>query len=252
MIQYGLIGNPVSHSFSKKYFTEKFLREGISAQYELYQLDDIQEVYDLVTDKPDLKGLNVTIPFKQSVLRLLDEVDQSAKLIGAVNTISIKRKNGKAVLKGYNTDAAGFERTLDTVLKKPYNIRSLILGTGGASKAVKYIFRKQGIAFRSVSRSGLKSEQITYGMLTKSIINNYNLIVNTSPVGMFPKIDEAPDLPYHFLTNKHILIDLIYNPSETLFLQKGSEMGAATANGMTMFTNQAEEAWKIWSKNKYI
>jgi shikimate dehydrogenase len=248
MDQYGLIGNPVSHSYSKKYFTEKFLREGISAQYDLYQLDDIQEVYELINSKPDLKGLNVTIPFKQSVLRLLDEVDQSAKLIGAVNTIAIKRKNGKIYLKGFNTDAAGFERTLDTVLKKPYNIRALILGTGGASKAVKYIFRKKGIAFRSVSRTGLKAEQITYGMLTRSIINNYNLIVNSSPIGMYPNIDEAPDFPYQFLTNNHILIDLIYNPSETLFLHKGSEMGASTANGMTMFINQAEEAWKIWSR----
>ncbi|MDP2235807.1 MAG: shikimate dehydrogenase [Bacteroidales bacterium] len=249
MDQYGLIGNPVSHSYSKKYFTEKFLREGISAQYDLYQLDDIQEVYELIKSKPDLKGLNVTIPFKQSVIRLLDEVDQSAKLIGAVNTIAIKRKNRKIALKGYNTDAVGFERTLDTVLKKPINIRALILGTGGASKAVKYVFRKKGIAFRSVSRAGLKAEQITYGMLTKSIINNYNLIVNSSPIGMYPNIDEAPDFPYQFLTNNHILIDLIYNPSETLFLHKGSEMGASTANGMTMFINQAEEAWKIWRRN---
>lgn len=250
MTLYGLIGNPISHSYSKKYFTEKFFREGISAQYELYQLEDIQQIVELISGNPLLKGLNVTIPFKQSVLQFLDEIDQSAKLIGAVNTISIKRKNGKIILRGHNTDAAGFETTINTLLAKPFNFRALILGTGGASKAVKYIFRKKGIPFKAVSRIGLKSEQLTYAMLTKSIIDSYKLIINTSPIGMFPHIDEAPEIPYHFLTDEHILVDLIYNPTETLFLHKGTEMGCSTANGMTMFINQAEEAWKIWSKIK--
>jgi shikimate dehydrogenase len=250
MALYGLIGNPISHSYSKKYFSEKFMKEGIAAQYELYQLEDIQQITDLISNNPKLKGLNVTIPFKQSVIQFLDEVDQSAKLIGAVNTISIRRKNGKTVLRGHNTDAAGFEKTLETLLPQRFNLRALILGTGGAAKAVKYIFRRKGIPFRSVSRHGLKSEQITYAMLTKSIMDSYKLIINASPIGMYPNIHEAPDIPYHFLTKDHILIDLIYNPSETLFLHKGDEMGSSTANGMTMFVNQAEEAWKIWSKLK--
>ncbi|MDP3441239.1 MAG: shikimate dehydrogenase [Ignavibacteria bacterium] len=245
---YGLIGKPLSHSFSKKYFTEKFDNEGISAKYELFPLETIEELPELIRLNPDLKGLNVTIPYKQSVNPYLSEIDKVARIIGAVNTIKIKRKNGKPYLIGYNTDAIGFEQTLKSILKKEKHPKALILGTGGSANAVRYVLRKHGIFFRSVSRTGLKSEQITYPMITKSTMCFYKLIINTTPLGMYPNISEAPDIMYDTINMNHILIDLIYNPEETLFLQRGKQYGAKTVNGMQMLMSQAEASWKIWNK----
>ncbi|PKP54253.1 MAG: shikimate dehydrogenase [Bacteroidetes bacterium HGW-Bacteroidetes-1] len=246
---FGLIGKSLSHSFSKKYFTNKFEEEKIHAQYELFPLESIDLLTELIFNNPNLKGLNVTIPFKQEVIHFLDEIDVSAKMIGAVNTITIRHINGKSILRGYNTDAVGFEKTLKKLNPNPVGLRALILGTGGAAQAVRYVLRKNGVLFRSVSRINLKSDQLTYHLITASIISKYKLIINTTPVGMYPKIDEAPEIPYHLLTKDHCLIDLIYNPCETLFLKKGRENGAITVNGIEMFENQAEEAWTIWTQN---
>jgi shikimate dehydrogenase len=245
---FGLIGYPLSHSYSKKLFTEKFGKLKIDAKYELFPLESIKEFPALIENNPELTGLNVTIPYKQDVMTYLDEIDFAAKMIGAVNTISIKRIKGKPYLKGYNTDACGFEQTLTSLVKPDTKIKALLLGAGGAARSVRYILRKNGIPFRSVGRHNLKTDQLIYGLITSSIIDQYKLIINTTPVGMYPSIDRAPEIPYQYIGNEHILIDLIYNPEETLFLKKGKEKGALTANGTKMFVLQAEEAWKIWQK----
>lgn len=245
---YGLIGAKLTHSYSKKYFTAKFAAEGLNAAYELFPLEKIDDLPGLLKDHPQLMGLNVTIPYKQSVFRFLDKVSSTAMMIGAVNTIRIDNKSGKTVLTGYNTDAEGFQLTLDNMINGSRDRRVLILGNGGSAKAVKYVLRKKGIVYRSVSRKCLKADQLTYSMITPSIMDKYKIIINTTPVGMYPGIANAPDIPYELITPQHLLIDLIYNPEETLFLQRGREMGAATANGMTMFIQQAEAAWKIWKQ----
>lgn len=247
---YGLLGKPLSHSYSKRYFEAKFERENIAARYELFPLDTIESLPELLLKHPELKGLNVTIPYKQQVIKYLDYIDHAAKMIGAVNTIAIQHKNGKKKLTGYNTDAPGFEKVLTDVLPKNCRIDALVLGTGGAAKAVRYVLRKKGIVYRLVSRKGLKVDQLTYSMITRSMIQKYKLIINTTPLGMYPNLDETPDIPYEYITKEHTLIDLIYNPEETKFLKSGREMQANTANGLSMFYNQAEEAWKIWNKNK--
>lgn len=243
---YGLIGKPLSHSYSKKHFTARFDANNLDARYELFPLDNIAELPLLIEANPDLRGLNVTIPYKQEVMSYLDEIDFGAKVIGAVNTIAIKRLKNKVILKGYNTDAYGFELTLNSVIKPDTNIKALVLGTGGAARAVRYVLRKTGIPFRSVGRHNLKSDQLIYGLITPPVMDQYKLIINTTPVGMYPNIDQAPDIPYHLIGNEHVLIDAIYNPEETLFLKKGKERGAKTANGVMMFVMQAEASWKIW------
>lgn len=245
---YGLIGYPLSHSYSKQYFNEKFEREKINAFYEAFPLQTIDELPELIQRYPNLRGLNVTIPYKQKVIKFLHSLSFSTQMIGAVNTIKIKRSNGNVFLHGYNTDAAGFEATLLNVAKNNTHLEALILGTGGSASAVRYVLRKNGIIFRSVSRLGLKSDQMTYPMVTQSAIEKYKIIINTTPLGMFPNLNEAPDIPYQYLTESHILIDLIYNPEETLFLKHGREKGATLINGKQMFLSQATEAWKIWQK----
>lgn len=245
---FGLIGNPLTHSYSKRYFESKFEREKISARYELFPISSIEELPDLLHNNPELKGLNVTIPYKQEIIKHLDFIDHSARVIGAVNTVSIKKKNGKTILTGYNTDAHGFEMVLNDVIPKNERKDALILGSGGAAKAVRYVLRKRGVVYRLVSRQGLKVDQLTYSMITRSVMQKYKLIINTTPLGMYPNIDESPDIPYKYISKDHILIDLIYNPEETKFLNAGRILKATTANGLTMFYQQAEAAWKIWNK----
>lgn len=245
---YGLIGSKLTHSYSKKYFTAKFAAEGIKAAYELFPLDQIDDLPKLISDNPRLKGLNVTIPYKQSVFRYLDKVSRTAMLIGAVNTIRIEQKQGKTILTGYNTDAIGFEMTLSALINNCRGRKVLLLGNGGSAKAVKYVLRKKGLVFRAVSRKCLKADQLTYVMITPFIMEKYKIIINTTPVGMFPDVAAAPEIPYDLITPQHLLIDLIYNPEETQFLRLGREKGAVTANGMTMFIQQAEAAWRIWNE----
>lgn len=245
MRQFGLIGFPLGHSFSKKYFTEKFENENIDARYDLYELPEIS-VFKALKEDVALCGLNVTIPYKEQIMDFLDELDDTAAEIGAVNVIKFIRNNGKLTLKGYNSDAIGFENSLKPFLL-PTHKKALILGTGGASKAIDYTLRKLEIRTTFVSRTS-KPDMLTYSQLTAEIMADYTVIVNASPVGTFPHSDECPDIPYQYLTNKHLLFDAVYNPPETLFMKKGKEQGATVLNGEEMLIGQALAAWEIWNK----
>ncbi|MFZ4401658.1 MAG: shikimate dehydrogenase family protein [Bacteroidales bacterium] len=243
---YGLIGYPLSHSFSAKYFTEKFKKESIAdSEYRLFPLQSIHEIKDLLDKEPDLKGLSVTIPYKEKIIPFLDELDEVSQSIKAVNTIKISIKNSKPFLKGYNTDVIGFEKILLPLLKTHHK-QALILGSGGVSKAVIYVLNKYGISHTIVSRK-LQTDFISYHELTREIIDNHTIIINTTPLGMYPNLDNCPAIPYSYLTFLHLLIDLIYNPLETLFLKNGEKQNAKTQNGLDMLYFQAEAAWKIWN-----
>ena len=244
MKKFGLIGYPLSHSFSQKYFSEKFKKENISdSVYENFSIPSIEELNKILENNSDLVGLNVTIPYKQSVINYLDKA--TTKLpIDACNCIRIRNKK----LTGFNTDIIGFERSLITNLK-PYHKNALILGNGGATKAVKYVLKKLGVYFSIVSRKANDESFLSYEDLSKEIIDQNLLIINTTPLGMYPNVDDYPKIPYEFLTDKHYLFDLIYNPAETLFLKKGKERGAIIKNGHEMLIIQAEESWKIWNES---
>ncbi|HMR91149.1 MAG TPA: shikimate dehydrogenase [Chitinophagaceae bacterium] len=239
---YGLIGYPLTHSFSKKYFTEKFEREGLSPAYgyELFPIPDINGLPAVIDSHPELAGLNVTIPYKEQVLAYLGDADTSVKQIGACNCIRID--NGR--LKGYNTDVTGFHQTLLQKWQPSHN-KALILGTGGAAKAVQWVLAQIGIPYQNVSRKA-GAGNLSYSMLTPEDIAAHPLIINTTPLGMYPAADTAPLIPYEGITPGHYLYDLVYNPATTLFLQKGQERGATIQNGAAMLVIQAEESWKIW------
>ena len=244
---YGLIGFPLSHSFSEKYFAEKFVREGITdCSYRNYPIEHIGKFREWISMHPELEGLNVTIPYKEKILDFLDELDHVAEGVGAVNTIKVLRPGGKVVLKGFNTDAYGFRTSLIPFLK-PAHKKALILGTGGASKAVVYVLKSLGIDTTYISRTGVDEKRLSYAQLTGEVVANASIIVNTSPVGMYPHIHECPDIPYEFLTPSHILYDLIYNPAQTRFLINGRIKGAFTVNGLQMLYLQAEKSWEIWN-----
>lgn len=242
---FGLIGYPIGHSFSQKYFTEKFNRENREGfAYALFPIPAIADFPDLLKAYPNLRGLNVTIPYKEQVMPYLDELDEGAADIGAVNVIRVEK--GKT--KGYNSDVFGFEQSLLQFLgnRLPDVHQVLVLGTGGASKAVLFTLRKLGMRPILVSRESGKGD-LTYAEVNETIVRECPLIVNTTPLGMSPEIRNLPNLPYAHLTPDHLLFDLIYNPEETAFLRKGKEAGAQTANGMGMLYGQAERAWEIWS-----
>lgn len=242
---YGLIGLTVSHSFSKAYFDEKFFRDGLrDYHYELFPLKTIDEIETLIKETRGLKGLNVTIPYKESVMKYLNEVDQVAKDIGAVNVI--KFKDGKRI--GYNTDFMAFYETLVKWLPKDKTFDALILGTGGSSKAVREALKKAGIRFQLVSREK-KKDVLTYDEVNKdhAIMSSHHLIINTTPLGMHPNTDSIPPLEYEQLTKNHYVYDLIYNPARTLFLQKAEMRGATIKNGLEMLHVQAEKSWEIWN-----
>ncbi len=243
---FGLIGKPLAHSFSPTFFKEKFLRENHpNCTYQLFELNDPLEVLTLVENNPQLAGLNVTIPYKTTVINLLDELDETAKIIGAVNTIRIIREQGQIFLKGYNTDAFGFLHACNGLKS---NKKALILGTGGSAKAVQFVLQSLGIDYFSVSRTPNWEKEISYDALTSEILASHKLIINTTPLGMYPKTEAAPPLPYRELGKKHFLYDLIYNPSETLFMKKGKAAGATAQNGELMLELQAERAWEIWNE----
>jgi shikimate dehydrogenase len=242
---FGLIGYPLSHSFSKKYFTEKFERESISAAYEQFEIPDISLLPDVLQDER-IVGLNVTIPYKEKVIPYLDALDERAAEVGAVNVIRILREEEKLLLIGSNSDVVGFRESIRPMLK-PHHKKALILGTGGASKAVIYGLKELDIYSKLVSRTS-NDDGFTYDQLTKEIMAEYTVIVNASPVGTYPKTDEAPDIPYQWLTPNHLLYDLVYNPFVTRFLELGKEKGATTKNGQEMLELQAEEAWAIWNR----
>ena len=249
MKQYGVIGNPLHHSYSKAYFNEKFQEQAIDARYDNYLLPTIKDVMKVLNDTPNLCGLNVTIPYKEQVMEYLDEIDDEAKEIGAVNVIKITEKNGKRFLKGYNSDWFGFTEAIKPFVK-PHHTHALILGTGGASKGILYALKKLKINTQFVSRD--PSKGLTYKQLTKEILQQYTIIVNTTPVGTFPEVKHCPPIPYHFLTDKHLVYDLIYNPIRTLFLHQAETRGATTCNGWQMFLNQAHKAYVIWEGKDLI
>lgn len=246
MRRFGLIGFPLGHSFSKRYFTEKFSSERISdAQYENYPLEHIDIFPELIEKTEFLVGLNVTIPYKTTILRFLNETDKDATAVGAVNVIKITERNGEKKLKGFNTDIYGFRESLVPHLKTDHN-KALILGTGGSSLAVRYVLSSLGIDFLSVSRTP-SAANISYSDLTDELLKDRNLIINTTPLGMFPEIEFCPDINYKALSGNHILFDLVYNPEMTKFLSKGEEQGCTIIGGLRMLHLQAEKAWEIWN-----
>ncbi len=244
--RYGLIGYPLGHSFSQRYFTEKFAAENIDARYDLFPIENIGGLEKLLEECENLKGFNVTIPYKQEVMRFLDELDEQASEIGAVNVVKITYdETGKRHLKGFNSDAYGFTESIRPLLC-PTHKKAIVLGSGGASKAVIYSLKKLGIEPVVVSRHPNEG-QLGYGELTERM-SEFTVIVNASPVGMSPKVDCCPDIPYELLTSKHLCFDLVYNPEETLFLHKAQKAGAVTKNGLEMLHLQAEGAWLYWNR----
>ena len=247
MKKYGLLGYPLGHSFSRNYFNQKFEAERIDAEYLNFEIPEIKEIKNVIKENPELNGLNVTIPYKEQVIPYLDDFDEDARLIGAVNVIKFsKGLFGKVKLKGYNSDIIGFKQSIEPLLKEHHR-KALILGTGGASKAVFQGLKQLGVASTFVSRKA-KEYCITYEEITPKVMEQYTVIVNTTPLGMYPNVNACPDIPYDLLTSDHLLYDLLYNPDETLFMRKGKEKGAVVKNGLEMLLLQAFAAWEIWQK----
>lgn len=245
-VKFGLVGKNIQYSFSKMYFEEKFKTEGWTDHiYDNYDLDDISELKAILLQNPTIKGLNVTTPYKVDVIPILDKMSKKALEIGAVNTIRISKK-GK--LKGYNTDWIGFTKSISPLLM-PHHQNALILGTGGASKAIAFALKKLGVKSKFVSREKSKNT-LSYDDLDEAAFAKFTIVVNCSPVGTFPNSHESPHIPYQFFTDKHIAYDLIYNPEETTFLSNAKKNGATIKNGYSMLVFQAEEAWTIWNKKK--
>ena len=249
MNTYGLIGYPLGHSFSRKFFTEKFEKEGIDAQYLNFEIPSIEEFPNIIKNNPTLKGLNVTIPYKQQVMQYLDDISEEAKAIGAVNVVKcqLSTVNCQLHLTGYNSDVIGFVNSIKPLLK-PHHKKALILGTGGASKAIHYgRTKKLSMETLFVSRTA-REGMITYEEVTSEVLKEYEVIVNCSPVGMYPHVDECPALPYEAMNENNLLYDLVYNPLETLFMKKGAAQGATVKNGLEMLHLQAIASWEFWEK----
>lgn len=250
MDKYGLIGYPLQHSFSISYFNEKFQNEYINAKYINFEIPTIDALPEILASNPELKGLNVTIPYKEKVISFLDTVSPEARAIGAVNVIRVEHKGNDIVLKGYNSDLIGFTQSIQPMLR-PYHKKALILGTGGASKAINYGLKSLGLDTVLVSRFE-RPGTIQYEKITPEVIEEYNVIVNCTPCGMYPHFEECPNLPYEAMSNKTLLYDLIYNPDQTLFMKKGLRMGATVKNGLEMLLLQAFASWEFWhGKEKY-
>lgn len=247
MKKLGLIGYPLGHSFSKKYYLSKFEQESITnINYDLYPITSIEKFPALYEADSHFYGFNVTIPYKQDIIKYLDELSEEAKEIGAVNCIRIIRKDDNVHLKGYNTDSYGFEESLKPLLNSQYK-KALVFGNGGAAKAVLYTLKKLGIVFKTVSRNKQNGDYI-YSELTQEQIAEHQILINCSPVGTFPNIDEAPSIPYDGVSKDHLLYDLIYNPEETMFLKEGKKRGARIKNGYEMLIKQADKNWDIWNE----
>mgnify|MGYP002658549210 FL=1 len=244
MDKYGLIGYPLGHSFSKNYFNEKFENEGIDAKYINFEIPHIEDLTEILDTTPELKGLNVTIPYKEKVISYLDFISPEATAIGAVNVIKVEHKGNDVKLKGYNSDVIGFTRSIEPFLE-PCHKKALILGTGGASKAINYGLKTLGLPTVYVSRCERPGTK-QYDNIPPESIKEYNVIVNCTPVGMYPHTDECPELPYEAMDSHTLLYDLIYNPDETLFMKKGKEQGATVKNGLEMLLLQAFASWDFW------
>ena len=249
MDKYGLIGFPLGHSFSIGYFNEKFQNEGIDAEYINFEIPTIDALPAVLESAPELKGLNVTIPYKENVIDFLDAISPEARAIGAVNVIRISRRGGKLHLKGFNSDVIGFRQSIEPLLEKHHK-KALILGTGGASKAINHGLKSLGLETVFVSRYE-RDGMIQYDKVTPEVIKEYNVIVNCTPVGMYPHVDECPKLPYEAMNHDTLLYDLLYNPDETLFMKKGAEYGATVKNGLEMLLLQAFASWEFWTDECY-
>lgn len=249
MDKYGLIGFPLGHSFSAKYFNNKFEKESINAEYLNFEIENISSINDILAQNNELKGMNVTIPHKESVIPFLSSLSTDAQKIGAVNTIKVEKnvETNEYSLIGYNTDYIGFKNSISPLINSRIHSKALVLGTGGASKAITHALDEMNIEWIYVSRTR-GEKRIAYKDVDASLMNSHNVIVNCSPIGTYPKIDECPDIPYEYITENHLLYDLVYNPSETLFLRKGKQNGAITKNGAEMLELQALAAWDIWNK----
>tara|TARA_R110002074_G_scaffold295381_1_gene467012 strand:- start:74 stop:829 length:756 start_codon:yes stop_codon:yes gene_type:complete len=242
---YGLLGKNISYSFSRGYFTDKFEKLKLKkSKYVNFDLQNIEDFPSIIDENEHLKGINVTIPYKEEIIPFLSKIDKTAKKIGAVNTIKFTKRGN---LKGYNSDVVGFENSLIPLLKKHHK-RALILGTGGASKAIAYALKRNDIKYKFVSRNPEGKKEISYNSLTKEVMEKHTIIINSTPLGTFPDIDKCPNIPYQFITKNHILYDLIYNPAISTFLSKGNEKEATTKNGLQMLELQAEESWRIWNQ----
>jgi shikimate dehydrogenase len=244
---FGLIGYPLTHSFSKKFFSEKFNSEGVDAKYTNYEISSIDEFPQLFK-KHSIDGLNVTIPYKEAVIPFLDDLDDVSSSVGAVNTVVPLFKEGFHILKGFNTDVYGFHQSIRTLLKSHHQ-KALVLGTGGASKAIEYVLKKYGITVNFVSRTKNSATNFSWDELNNNMVKHHGIIVNTTPLGMFPYENVAIPFPYDYLTSNHLVVDLIYNPKETLFLKRSKLNGAQILNGEKMLINQALKSWEIWSLN---
>ncbi len=244
MDKYGLIGYPLGHSFSKSYFNEKFENEGINAEYINFEIPTLDSLPEILASNPELKGLNVTIPYKEKVISYLDSISPEARAIGAVNVIRVDHKGNDTYLKGFNSDVIGFTKSIEPLLER-FHKKALILGTGGASKAINFGLKSLGLETVFVSRFE-RPGTIQYSQITPDIIQEYNVIVNCTPCGMYPHIDECPQLPYEAMTSKNILYDLLYNPDKTLFMKKGAQHGATVKNGLEMLLLQAFASWEFW------
>ena len=247
MDKYGLIGYPLGHSFSIGYFNEKFQNECIDATYENFEIPSIENLTEILDSNPELKGLNVTIPYKEKVISYLDSISPEARAIGAVNVIKVTHKGNKTELKGYNSDVIGFTQSIEPLLER-YHKKALVLGTGGASKAIIFSLKSLGMETLTVSRFD-RQGCIKYEDVTPEMIQEYNVIVNCTPCGMYPHADECPNLPYDAMDNHTLLYDLIYNPDETLFLKKGKAKGATVKNGLEMLLLQAFASWNFWNSD---
>lgn len=245
MDTYGLIGYPLEHSFSISYFNQKFADEGIDAQYENFEIKSIESLMEVLDSRPNLKGLNVTIPYKEKVISYLDSMSPEATAIGAVNVIKVIHEDNHIHLKGFNSDVIGFTKSIEPMLERGHR-KALILGTGGASKAVNYGLKSLGLETIFVSRYQ-RPGTIQYKDVTPDVIKEYNVVVNCTPCGMYPNVDECPALPYEAMDSHTVLYDLIYNPDETLFMKKGTEHGANTKNGLEMLLLQAFASWEFWN-----
>ena len=245
MDKYGLIGYPLGHSFSIGYFNERFENENIDAKYINFEIQSIDDLHEVLASNPQLKGINVTIPYKEKVIPFLDSVSPEARAIGAVNVIRVTHKGNKVILRGFNSDVIGFTKSIEPMLEKCHK-KALILGTGGASKAVNYGLKSLGLETVFVSRYE-RPDTIQYESITPDVVKEYNVIVNCTPLGMYPHSDECPKLPYEALDSHNILYDLIYNPDQTLFMKKGLAHGAQVKNGLEMLLLQAFASWEFWN-----
>ena len=244
---YGLIGHPLGHSFSKQFFTDKFENEEIDAKYLNFDISSIEDVLDVIASNPDLKGFNVTIPYKQKIIPHLDDISKEAREIGAVNVVKVVRSGSNLRLKGFNSDVIGFKESISTLLH-PHHKKALILGTGGASKAVKYVLEQKGIETILVSRFS-RPGTVSYADIDSEAIKEYEVIVNCTPLGMYPNDMDCPLLPYESMSSNNLLFDLVYNPENTLFMKRGKKAGAVVKNGLEMLILQALASWDIWTQS---